>query len=422
MKKTTKTVYLEKALLIGVVTSSNKSEFENTLAELEQLTKTAGAVVSDVVIQRRDVPDTTFYIGRGKVDEIKNAVEGNDIDVVIFDNELSPAQIRNLENAIKVKVIDRTELILDIFATHARSRQAKLQVELAQLEYTLPRLKHMWTHLSRIEGGIGQRGPGETQLEMDRRLARDKITKIKREIEVINQRRQRDVENRSEYFNISLIGYTNAGKSTLMNALTGTDCLVEDKLFSTLDTKTNLWSIGKYKLLLSDTVGFIRNLPHNLIASFHATLQEVINADLLFHVVDVSQPNPSEHIKAVDKVLDELGCKGKDRLLLFNKIDEAEPLELQIISKEYPDALLISAKENIGLDNLTKIITEIIEEKEIEAVFSIPAGDGKTRAYLAEHGRITKETYTGNKARIKIKLSPAAHSRVIHYMETIKGK
>jgi GTP-binding protein HflX len=424
VKSVRKTVYREHALLVSVVPPSQHLNPDETpgLIELEQLANTAGAIVVDKIIQKKDKPEVTFYIGRGKVAEIKELVVEHEIDVVIFDNNLSPGQTRNLEKEIQAKVIDRTELILDIFATHARSRQAKLQVELAQLEYTLPRLKRMWTHLSRIEGGIGigQRGPGEQQIEIDRRLARDRITKIKREIKEINERRQRDIETRSEYFNISLIGYTNAGKSTLMNTLTGTDCFVEDKLFSTLDTKTNLWHIGKYKVLLSDTVGFIKNLPHNLVASFHATLQETISADLLLHIVDVSHQNVSDHIEAVNKVLNELDCGEKRRLLVFNKIDHADPLDIQIIIKEFPDAVLISAREKTGLGELAKLIIKIREENEIEATFSIPAGDGKLRAYLAEHGQIIKESYTDSKVRIKMKLTPQAHARVVHHLKEVR--
>lgn len=424
MKSARKTVYLEHALLVSVIPTSKSPKDNESLIELEQLVNTAGAIIVDTVIQKKDKPEATFYIGRGKVAEIKELVYEHHIDVVIFDNDLSPAQIRNLEKEIQIKVIDRTELILDIFATHARSRQAKLQVELAQLEYTLPRLKQMWTHLSRIEGGIGigQRGPGEQQIEIDRRLARDRITKIKREIEEINKRRQRDIENRSEYFNISLIGYTNAGKSTLMNTLTGTDCFVEDKLFSTLDTKINLWHIGKYKVLLSDTVGFIRNLPHNLVASFHATLQETISADLLLHIVDISRHNApaGTHIEAVNKVLNELGCGEKRCLLVFNKIDQADPLDIRIITKEFPDAVLISAREKTGLDELANRIIKIIEENEIEATFTIPAGDGKLRAHLAEHGQIIKESYTETKVRLKMKLTPQAHARVTHFINEAK--
>lgn len=420
MKTVRKTIYQEHALLVSVIPTSQSSRNNESLIELEQLVNTAGAIIVDSVIQKKDKPEVTFYIGRGKVEEIKELVYEHNIDVVIFDNELSPAQIRNLENELKTKVIDRTELILDIFATHARSRQAKLQVELAQLEYTLPRLKRMWTHLSRIEGGIGQRGPGEQQIEIDRRLARDRITKIKREIQGINKRRQRDIENRSEYLNVSLIGYTNAGKSTLMNALTGTDCFVEDKLFSTLDTKTNLWRIGKYKVLLSDTVGFIKNLPHNLVASFHATLQETISADLLLHIIDILQHNVVEHIEAVNKVLKELGCGEKRRLLIFNKIDQTDPLDIQIITKEYPDAVLISAKEKTGLDELAGRLIKIIEENEIESTFTIPADDGKLRAYLAEHGVIMKESYKDSKVRVKMKLTPKAHARVLHHLKEVR--
>jgi len=439
------TVYRERVLLVGTISpqrfpsrdglltygrdsthvSQKDRDEDEPLAELEQLAITAGAIVIDKITQKKQKPDVAYYIGSGKVAELKEFADENDIDAVIFDNDLSPGQIRNLEDEIKTKVIDRTELILDIFATHARSLQAKLQVELAQLEYTLPRLKHMWTHLSKIEGGvgIGQRGPGEKQLEMDRRIARDRITKLKREIGEINKHHQRTTENRSGYFNIAILGYTNAGKSALMNALTGTNCLVENKLFSTLDTKTQLWNpVNHYKALLSDTVGFIRNLPHHLVASFNATLQEVIEADLLLHIVDIFQPGIGQRLQAVDKVLEELGCSQKPRLLVFNKIDKIDPLELQIVGKEFPDSVFISAKEKKGLDKLADRIVEFIAKNETLSTFSVSAGDGKFLSYLEELGNITSKTYRDGMVRIKIRLSPHAKAKVTGYLEANKKK
>lgn len=430
------TVYRERAILVGTISprhfgrdstyvSPKDHQEDDPLAELEQLAITAGAIVVEKITQKKQKPDVAYYIGRGKVSELKELADKNDIDTVIFDNDLSPGQIRNLENELKIKVLDRTELILDIFVTHARSLQAKLQVELAQLEYTLPRLTHLWSHLSKIEGGvgIGQRGPGEKQLEMDRRIARDRITKLKREIEDINQHHKRTTENRSSYFNIALLGYTNAGKSALMNALTGTDCLVENKLFSTLDTKTQLWNpANHYKVLLSDTVGFIRNLPHHLVASFNATLQEVIDADLLLHIVDVFQPGIDQRIQAVDKVLEELGCSQKPRLLVFNKIDKIDPLEMQIVSKEFPDSVFISAKNKQGLDALAGRIVEFIAKDETLSTFSVSAGDGKFLSYLEEMGNIISKTYRDGMVRIKIRLSPHAKAKVMGYLEANKNK
>jgi GTP-binding protein HflX len=418
------TVYRERALLVGTISSKDHKE-DDPLSELEQLALTAGAIVIDKITQKKQKPDVAFYIGRGKVAELKELTDKKDIDTVIFDNDLSPGQIRNLEEELKIKVIDRTELILDIFATHARSLQAKLQVELAQLEYTLPRLTHLWSHLSKIEGGvgIGQRGPGEKQLEMDRRIARDRIVKLKREIEDINRHHKRTTENRSSYFSIALLGYTNAGKSALMNALTGTDCLVENKLFSTLDTKTQLWNpANHYKVLLSDTVGFIRNLPHHLVASFNATLQEVIDADLLLHIVDIFHPGIDRRIEAVDKVLEELGCSQKPRLLVFNKIDKTDPIELQIVNKKFPDSVFISAKEKKGLDVLATRIVEFIAKDETLLTFSISAGDGKFLSWLEELGNITSKTYRAGMVKIKIRLSPHARAKVTAYLEANNNK
>ncbi|MGL4463758.1 MAG: GTPase HflX, partial [Planctomycetia bacterium] len=293
------TVRQEGAVLVGVATPDHPFEDpEHPLAELEGLVATAGGRVLGEVVQRRDKPDLATYVGRGKVGNIHELVEAHEADVVIFDNELDPAQVRNLEKEIKAKVVDRTELILDIFATRAQTHQARLQVELAQLEYARPRLKRMWTHLERHGGGIGTRGPGETQLETDRRLIDKKIRDLRARLAEIQKRKAREVEARSAELRVSLVGYTNAGKSTLMRRLTGADVLIADKLFATLDTRTRQWLLpGWGKVLLSDTVGFIRNLPHDLVESFRATLEEAIHADLLLHVVDAASPFAAQQIE-----------------------------------------------------------------------------------------------------------------------------
>ncbi|MGD9649002.1 MAG: GTPase HflX, partial [Pirellulales bacterium] len=280
----------EGAILVGVVLPDRRAS-DDPLEELGGLATTAGARVLGQLVQRREVPDKTTYLGKGKVDELKQHVEALDADVVLFDNDLSPAQTRNLERGLGVKVLDRTELILDIFAGRARTHEARLAVELAQLQYALPRLKRMWTHLSRLKMGIGMRGPGEKQLEVDRRLVEKRIHDLKDELNEIQRRRQRQVEARYDRMTVSLVGYTNAGKSTLMNAMTGAGVLAEDKLFATLDTRTRRWMLpGWGPVLLSDTVGFIRDLPHHLIASFKATLEEARQANLLLHVADASNP------------------------------------------------------------------------------------------------------------------------------------
>lgn len=422
MKRTSATVYRERALLVKVHLGRDKPvgrkgepayrhgrPDDSGLTELEQLASTAGAIIVEQLFQNRVTPHNSYYVGPGKAEEIAALAREEEIDVVIFNNDLSPSQIRNLEKEFKIKVIDRTELILDIFATHARTRQAKLQVELAQLEYALPRLKRLWTHLSRIEGGIGigQRGPGEKQIEIDRRLARNRIVRLKRELDNLDQQRQRVAAARSEDFTVALIGYTNAGKSTLMNALTDTTILVEDKLFSTLDTKTHIWQLRNgHKVLLSDTVGFIRNLPHHLVSSFHATLQEVIQADLLLHVVDASHEEVTMQVESVNRVLAELQCPDKPILLLFNKTDQLDPINRTIIAKQFPEALFISAVKKQGLDELEGQVTELMESSYEELWLNVPAGRGKLLAYINDRGRILEKTYRDTTVRLKVRLGP----------------
>ena len=389
MKQSHKTVYLERALLAGIL--DGDAGPAEPLEELTRLVETAGAEVVRKVVQKRDVPDAKHYLGSGKVGEIGATLEDEKIDVVIFDNDLSAAQVRNLEKDLKCKVIDRTELILDIFATHARTQQAKLQVELAQLEYQLPRLRRMWTHLGQQAGGaiggaIGVRGPGEKQLEVDRRVARHRVHELKKEIALIEKRKQREVRARSlDNYTVSLVGYTNAGKSTLMNALTGAGVVAEDRLFSTLDTRTRLWKLPDgSKVLLSDTVGFIRSLPTALVTSFHATLEEVVQADLLLHVVDASDPESERQIGAVEDVLAKIGAKEKDTLILFNKTDRLrDAVELTLLTRRHPDALGISARTGEGLGELAgrmaKILSSRLEELEVE----IPQSEGRLLADLA---------------------------------------
>ena len=396
MRQSHKTVYLERALLAGIL--NGDAGPAEPLEELSRLAETAGAEVVRRVIQKRDVPDSKHYIGSGKVQEIGAALEPDKIDVVIFDNDLSSAQIRNLEKDLKCKVIDRTELILDIFATHARTQQAKLQVELAQLEYSLPRLRRMWTHLGQQAGGaiggaIGVRGPGEKQLEVDRRVARHRIHELRKDIALIEKRKQREVRARTlDNYTVSLVGYTNAGKSTLMNALTGAEVLAEDRLFSTLDTRTRLWRLPDgSKVLLSDTVGFIRNLPTSLVTSFHATLEEVVQADLLLHVVDASDPESGRQIEAVDDVLAKIGAKEKDTLILFNKSDRLrDSVELTLLSRTHPDALGISARTGQGLDVLAERMARILSSRLVELDVEIPQSEGRLLADLAANTMVLR--------------------------------
>ncbi|MGB1926652.1 MAG: GTPase HflX, partial [Rubripirellula sp.] len=314
---------------------------DDPLEELHGLAKTAGTEVVDELLQKRDTPDHSTYLGKGKVEELRQMVEQHDADVVIFDNDLTPAQVRNLEKTTKAKVLDRTELILDIFAAGARTHESRLAIELAQLEYSLPRLKRMWTHLSRQAMGVGMRGPGEKQLEVDRRLAQKRIHDLKDELSKVERRREREVEARHDIPTISLVGYTNAGKSTLMNTLTQAEVLAKDKLFATLDTRTRRWSIPDWgTVLLSDTVGFIRDLPHSLVASFKSTLEETRQADLLIHVADASSPSVFQQIRSVYQVLKDLGIEAKDTLLVLNKVDAIYGTQsLNRILDRYPHAI-----------------------------------------------------------------------------------
>lgn len=424
MKKSELTVYRERAILVGTMEESPRSLRGEPLEELEGLAKTVGAEIVGKVIQRRDLPAAATFIGSGKVGEVKELVSAMEADAVIFDNDLSPAQAKNLEEELGVKVIDRTELILDIFATHAQTLQAKLQVELAQLQYTLPRLRRMWTHLSRQEGGIGLRGPGERQLEVDRRSARDRIADLTQKIGEIEKRKQREVGGRTDAFRVAIVGYTNAGKSTLMNTLTGAETLTEDKLFSTLDTKTRIWKLSSgMKVLISDTVGFIKNLPHQLVSSFHATLEEVTDANLLFHVVDISHPDAREQIESVDLVLAEIGCSQKETIVIFNKADKLTDLtELTIAQRRYPDGIAISALNRTGLDALERGVEESVHRSMILLDLKIPAGEGKILAELAGSGRIQAQEYIDGIVSIRAYVPRRELYRYAPYLAPIDGE
>lgn len=421
MKRASLTVYREKAILVGVeldAPADGVSAPQDPLEELAALAKTAGADVRDTLVQRRKGIDPATFLGGGKAEELAALAASHEADVIIINHDLSPSQIRNLEKITHRKILDRTELILDIFATHARSREATLQVELAQMEYTLPRLAHMWGHLEKIagaatasvHGGIGTRGPGEKQLEVDRRLARKRVQVLKREIEKVEARKRREVSARSDDFSVGLVGYTNAGKSTLMNRLAKTDVLVEDKLFSTLDTKTHTWTLqSRQRVLLSDTVGFIRDLPHHLVTSFHATLEEVTQADLLLHVVDASSPEADGQIAAVHAVLKELGAAGTPTLMVLNKIDRVEdPIERQILARHHSDAVIVSARTGEGLDRLDARVDAALSARQLRVELSIPASDGKTLAWLAATGAIEEEKYRGSRAHLVVRIAERA--------------
>jgi GTP-binding protein HflX len=387
---------------------------DDPLEELHGLATTAGTEVVDELIQRRGTPDHSTFMGKGKVEELRLMVERHDAHVIFFDNDLSPAHVRNLEKATNAKVIDRTELILDIFAAGARSHESRLAVELAQLEYSLPRLKRMWTHLSRQSMGVGMRGPGEKQLEVDRRLAQKRIHDLKVELEMVEARRERQVASRDQIPTVSIVGYTNAGKSTLMNALTDAGVLAQDKLFATLDTRTRRWHLPNWGfVLLSDTVGFIRDLPHSLIASFKSTLEETRQADLLLHVADASSPQVFEQITAVYQVLEELGIQEKDTLLVLNKIDAINgPRVLNRVLDRYPHAIPVSAKSLKGLALLREAVGGALAKEFLDVEVDVAHSDGKLLAYLSAKGKIESREFGNSHVTVRVRMPAAAMGEV----------
>lgn len=405
----------ERAILVAAVLRRLNSG--DDLAELTALVQSAGAVVVDRFQQKIRTINPSTYIGKGKANQLESRVKRFNADVVVFDNDLSPGQIRDLEKIIEVKVLDRSELILDIFATRAKTKQAKLQVELAQLEYTYPRLTRMWSHLDSVAGagggtaagavgGIGTRGPGEQQLEIDRRLVTKRITELKRELANIDKRRIREIEGRRGLFKICLVGYTNAGKSTLLNELTDAGVFVEDRLFATLDTRTRKWTPSKgVEVLLSDTVGFVKNLPHQLVASFKATLEEAVNADLLLHVIDVSNPDAMKQIESVKNVLKEIGCSKKPIMQVFNKIDAVRKIsDLETLQTIFPDAVSISARTGFGLEEFSEAVTDKYKGTELLLRILCGQSNGKVQSFLRAHGRILSEKYTNNSVLIEARL------------------
>ncbi|MEX0586575.1 MAG: GTPase HflX [Pirellulales bacterium] len=385
-----------------------------TLEELSGLAETAGATVVGRLSQRRNRPDVALFLGKGKLEELKLLVGSHDAEVVLFNNDLSPGQKRNLEKALQVKVLDRTELILTIFATRARTQEARLAVELAQLEYALPRLKQMWSHLSRIKKGIGMRGPGEKQLEEDRRIVERRIRDLREELRVNERRRERQVAARQDLSTVSLVGYTNAGKSTLLNTLTGAGVYTADKLFATLETRTRRWQLPNWgPVLLSDTVGFIRDLPHHLIASFKATLEETRQASLLLHVADASSPSAREQICAVHDVLKELGIEEKRTLLVLNKIDALpDRAMIQGLRATYPNALAVSAHSGAGLDELAAVVSDALSGGFLDVDVEMGVENGRLLAYLAAHGEVMSKRYHENQVVVHCRIPRSFLARI----------
>jgi len=405
----------ERAILVAAI--QHLSNTSDDLAELTALAESAGAIVVDKFQQKIHKIRPGTYIGKGKVEQLADRVKRFKADVVIFDNDLSPAQIRELEEIIKVKVLDRSELILDIFATRAKTKQAKLQVELAQLEYTYPRLTRMWSHLDAVAGAggataagtvgaIGTRGPGEQQLEIDRRLVSKRIIDLKRELAKIDERRVREIKAREGLFKICLVGYTNAGKSTLLNALTDAGAFVEDRLFATLDTRTRKWSPARgVEVLISDTVGFVKNLPHQLVASFKATLEEAINADLLLHIIDVANPDTLNQIESVKSVLKEIGCGDMPVLEVLNKADIVKRIgDLEMLQTLYREAVTISAKTGFGLEELSQAVTKKYKGGEILLRVMSSQANGKVYNFLRAHAQVINEQYLDSSVLIEARL------------------
>jgi GTP-binding protein HflX len=409
----------EVAVLAAAPTrGTSPREADEHLAELANLTDTAGASVAGTLVQRVDAPHPKYYLGEGKVDELKVQAQVAGATLVIFDEDLAPSQGKNLEDRLGVRIMDRTELILDIFATRARSAESQMQVELAQLQYMLPRLKRMWTHLSRIRGGIGFRGPGETQLETDRRLIGRRIRDLRRKLETVARQRATQRKGRDGEFRAALVGYTNAGKSSILRALSGADLFVEDRLFATLDPATRAVElIPGTHALATDTVGFIRRLPHHLVASFRATLEEAREADVLLHIVDASHPGWEEHMVVVQGVLAELDLAGQPVLMVYNKVDRLTHAEedafRQRVSVLYPGpAVFVSAVEPDGLVVLREALLEQLRARRPAVRLEIDAGDGQSLATLYREGEVIDCEENGASLRVLARLPDATLGRL----------
>lgn len=387
---------LEKVVLVGVWTEGTSTDADNSIKELAALAETAGSTVMDALIQRRDKPDAATFIGSGKVKEVREAVVATGADTVVCDGELSPAQLRTLEQKVKVKVIDRTALILDIFAQHAKSREGKAQVELAQMSYMLPRLRGWGESLSRQAGGIGGRGPGETKIETDRRRINDKMAKLRREIKEmkISRDTKRSERRKKNIPSVAIAGYTNAGKSSLLNRLTGADVLVENALFATLDPTVRKTESADGRIYtLVDTVGFVRHLPHQLVEAFKSTLEEVSEADLIVHVVDGSHPDPFEQLRAVREVINEIGGGEIMEIIAVNKADVASPEILMEILRKESNAYAISARTGYGIENLIRAVEAALPKPKVEIKAIIPFSRGDLVSAVHEQGEIISEEY-----------------------------
>ncbi len=405
----------EKAILVAVRTKDiTKEKAQEHLDELEMLADTAGAETVFKVMQDKSKVDTAFFIGKGKAEEIGELIELNDIGLVIFDDDLTATQVRNLEKLMERKIVDRSGLILDIFASHAKTNQAKTQVELAQLQYMLPRLTRAWTHLSKQYGGIGTKGPGETQIETDRRIIRTRISKLKQKLIKIESQQITKSLNRKDFITASLVGYTNAGKSTLLNLLTDSDVLAENKLFATLDSTTRALNLeGNKKILMSDTVGFIRKLPHNLVASFKSTLNVVREAELILHVIDVSHPYFEDHIEVVESTLKEMECEKKPQLKIFNKVDAINDKDkIDYVRNKFQNSILISALKGMNINSLQKNLIEFYERNFVEKTVNLPIERTKSLSQIHSLAEVLNTKYEETFVNITYRTSQENNNRI----------
>jgi GTPase len=408
----------EKAVLVGLALADAEPNFGEPLEELARLADTAGAIVVDRMVQKRARPDGTTFVGKGKAQEVAVRVRELGATIVFVDESLSPSQARNLETTTGVRVVDRTELILDIFALRAKSAMARAQVELAQMQYALPRLKRLWTHLGREvgsgKGGIGSRGPGEKQLETDRRLVRHRIGELKQRVADMQEHRVRQTRARGRWFSVCLVGYTNAGKSTLMRALTGAEVFIQDRLFATLDTTTRAWELAPgRKVFLSDTVGFIRDLPHHLVGSFLATLEEARFADLLLHVVDAGDPEALQHVAVVEETLAGIGAGAVPRLVVLNQVDRVgDRVGLGLLHDRLAGALEVSAVTGQGVDALTEAVASYAMRRDVTLTVEADAGNGRLPALLREWGEVEATDYVDGVARYRVRLAPRHFAHV----------
>ena len=384
-----------------------RSRVEDYLEELELLAESAGAEVVGTLIQERQSIDPAYFIGSGKARELADFVENERINLVVFDDDLSAVQVRNLERIIKCKIVDRSGIILDIFASRARTREAKTQVELAQLQYMLPRLTRQWTHLSKQFGGIGTKGPGETQIETDRRAIRTRISHLREKIKHIAKERKEQRKGRDKLPRVALVGYTNAGKSTLLNWFSNADVLVEDKLFATLDSTVRAVGLSPaHKILLSDTVGFIRKLPHNLVASFKSTLEEVVESDILLHVIDVSHPLFEDQIEVVNETLEELHAANKPMIYVFNKIDKLEDRSIiTLLGRQHPNAVFVSASRGINIGALQSKITELLDANITEQTITFSHADHHIISQIHDMAEILEKQYDGDEITIRFRMN-----------------